>query len=116
MILLIGQSDVRAPIVYVRFRCVSWLSALIVVAVGCGGEPLASTDVATSAAPVVGGTPATACQWPTTVSIQGCTATLVHPKLVTLAAHCLTGADVPTEVLFGEDDGRPARRVPVETC
>jgi MYXO-CTERM domain-containing protein len=87
--------------------------ALFFLAVGCGSEPPA--DVAEFGAPVVGGTLATSCQWPTALSVRGCTATLVHPKLVTLAAHCL-GGDVPTEVLFGEDAGRPARRIAVETC
>jgi MYXO-CTERM domain-containing protein len=90
------------------------LSALCLLAVGCGSEP--RVDVAEFGAPVVGGTLATGCQWPTTLYVRGCTATLVHPKLVTLAAHCLVGGDAPNEVLFGEDAGRPERRIAVETC
>jgi Trypsin len=92
------------------------MAALVLLAGGCGGGSLASDDLATSADPVVGGTPATTCQWPTAVRIQGCTATLVHPRLVTLAAHCLDGGDLPKEILFGEDARHPERRVSIETC
>jgi hypothetical protein len=40
---------------------------------------------------VIGGTPATDCQWPTTVRIDPsqCTGTLIHPRIVTTAAHCM---------------------------
>jgi MYXO-CTERM domain-containing protein len=42
---------------------------------------------------VIGGTPATDCQWPSTVRIDPaqCTGTLIHPRIVTTAAHCMTG-------------------------
>lgn len=41
---------------------------------------------------VIGGTPATDCQWPTTVRIDPsqCTGTLIHPRIVTTAAHCMS--------------------------
>lgn len=65
---------------------------------------------------VYGGTPADACQWPTTVAMQGagslCTGTLVHPEIVLYAAHC----EAPTVVRFGERADAPARTVPVDHC
>jgi MYXO-CTERM domain-containing protein len=43
--------------------------------------------------PIVGGNLATTCAWPTTVMMMGssvvCTGTLVHPRVVVTAAHCL---------------------------
>jgi hypothetical protein len=110
----------QSPYVHVHSASsVAWrpsvATTLVVLTIGCSSEPLTSNDLATSAEPVVDGMLATTCQWPTALSIDGCTGTLVHPKLVTLAAHCL-GTNLPSEVLFGEDDGRPERRVPIETC
>jgi hypothetical protein len=39
---------------------------------------------------VVGGSAVTACNWPTTVVLptSGCSGTLIHPRVVTTAAHC----------------------------
>jgi hypothetical protein len=43
---------------------------------------------------VIGGTPANDCQWPSTVRIDPaqCTGTLIHPRVVATAAHCMSGA------------------------
>jgi MYXO-CTERM domain-containing protein len=71
---------------------------------GSGDEPL-----------IYGGLPAQVCQWPTTVLMDSgnglCSGTLVHPELVTYAAHC----PQPAVVTFGEAQGG-ARTVPVEHC
>jgi MYXO-CTERM domain-containing protein len=55
---------------------------------------------------IFNGEPAAPCAWPTTVLIQNgpslCTGTLVHPQVVSYAAHC--GAN-GTTVTFGENSG-----------
>ncbi|MGH1344379.1 MAG: trypsin-like serine protease [Nannocystales bacterium] len=52
---------------------------------------------------VYGGAPAEVCQWPTTVAVTGggglCTGALVHPRLITYAAHC---GDGEKQIRFGE--------------
>jgi MYXO-CTERM domain-containing protein len=62
------------------------------------------------------GTPAENCQWPTTVTLFGggglCTGTLVHPQIVTTAAHC----GHPAQISFGETAFSPEREVAVDHC
>jgi hypothetical protein len=62
---------------------------------------------------ITGGQLATECQFPTTVLLNGCSGTLVHPLIVTTAAHCGTGHKT---AIFGETRTRPARRVAIEYC
>ena len=52
------------------------------------------------------------CQWPTTLLVNGCTATLVHPRVVTTAAHCGT----PSVVRFGEGSNKIVASVPIDFC
>jgi len=82
----------------------------LVVALACTAEP---TPIEVTERPIVGGQTATTCQWPTTVLLSGCTGTLVHPLIVTTAAHCGTGHRMAT---FGETSAMAARRVPIEYC
>ncbi|MEM6293624.1 MAG: S1 family peptidase [Myxococcota bacterium] len=60
---------------------------------------------------VYGGTPAEVCQWPTTVAVTGggglCTGALVHPRLVTYAAHC---GDGNKQIRFGESSTQALTR------
>jgi len=55
---------------------------------GASEVPLSETI-----SPIVGGNLAAPCEWPTTVMMMGssvvCTGTLVHPRVVVTAAHCL---------------------------
>lgn len=72
-----------------------------------------------SSEPVIsGGTEAEPCQWPTTVAIRPtpgtlCSATLVHPRVLVTAAHCV---GEPPEARFGETSAGPARTVPIAWC
>ena len=65
---------------------------------------LANGDVDEKEPRIYNGMPAQPCAWPTTVAVQNggslCTGTLVHPQLVTYAAHC--GA-ANTRIRFGEN-------------
>ncbi|MGB1701190.1 MAG: trypsin-like serine protease, partial [Nannocystaceae bacterium] len=62
---------------------------------------------------IYGGTPTPICAWPTTVSLGGCTGTLVHPRVVVYAAHCGGNQNA---VAFGENQGAPALTVGTEFC
>jgi MYXO-CTERM domain-containing protein len=82
------------------------LIALCTVAISTTARADDSLTVEPMEQQVFGGAEATPCQWPTTVSVSGggglCSGALVHPSLVTMAAHCGEGSKT---IRFGEDDG-----------
>ena len=72
---------------------------------------------------IVNGTAAGACEFPSAVAIIEedetpvmCSGTLVHPNVVTLAAHCIIPERPIVAVGFGEDGLAPARTIPVDEC
>jgi hypothetical protein len=80
--------------------------------------------ISQAALPIVGGTEASTCQWPSAVMIVGswvCTGTLVHPRAVVTAKHCLmnekkTAMLTPSMVGFGESRSQWAKTVNVSRC
>src|SRR5689334_8805581 len=87
--------------------------------IGCAPPPDAPPAVDELVQPVVGGTNAGGCQFPTAVLVllSGglCTGTLVNSKLVTFAAHCQLAGTVRA-IYFGENASAPARKADVQSC
>jgi hypothetical protein len=61
---------------------------------------------------IYGGGPVSPCEWPTTVSLGGCTGTLVHPQVVIYAAHCGS----VSEVFIGDSIYGQGRTLQPERC
>ena len=89
------------PMVLRACICI-WMAVLV----ACQQEtelPAEVEPVLTKAA-VVGGKEVSVCQFPSTVSVAGCTGTLIHPRVVTTAAHCLNGGSATIRFGGGRND------------
>lgn len=94
------------------------MKAVLIAAVAVWPATASAEELVGASDPVgiYGGTPVGACAWPTTVFVNDCTGTLVHPSVVVLAAHCIVKGGQVTEALFGEDYNQPVRTVAVASC
>ncbi len=92
--------------------------AFIVPHAAHAGDAISAGEQADPTTHIFSGIEADTCQWPMVVSIGNfsiCTATLVHPRLITTAAHCLEGG-TPNAARFGESFGSPVASVPIDFC
>lgn len=83
-------------------RIVATVSPAVVVLLGLGAAVANAAPLVSPSDPsaIIGGGPSLSCAWPSTVFLENCTGTLIHPEIVVYAAHC--GAD-RERVWFGED-------------
>jgi MYXO-CTERM domain-containing protein len=95
-----------------------WGAAFVCGLAACSA-PSEPEDLATAEAPIVGGQETPVCAWPTTVSFSkgnaGCTATLIHPKMISIAAHCIEGGG-SAEIDFGDTTNQSRRNVAITRC
>ena len=65
---------------------------------------------------IYGGTETEGCQFPTTLMLNGCTATLVSPHVIITAAHCMGDTDAPPDFRMGNVVNAPTQLIPVDYC
>ena len=102
-------------------RSVAAAGFLVAIPASAGAAPL--LDMPPDPQHIAGGTEVPECAYPAAVAMlrfgfPHCTGSLVHPRVVLYAAHCLGEffEDPATEVGFGEDADNLDRIVPVDFC
>ena len=99
------------------------VAALGLLSPGCDSRP-GNLPVSRTALPIVGGNLATTCEWPTAIMLVGplvaCSGTLVSPRVVVTARHCLIDESgnptPPTSIGLGETRNEWAKTVAVSQC
>ena len=77
------------------------------------GQPATDNVVIFTDERIAHGTDAAECAFPAVVQRNGCSATLVHPRLIIYASHCDASLSITK---FGESSDSPARQVGVTKC
>ena len=62
------------------------------------------------------GTETDGCQFPTTLMLNGCTATLVSPHVIITAGHCMGDTDGPPDFRMGNIVSSPTQLLATEYC
>jgi MYXO-CTERM domain-containing protein len=107
----------RRPACLLAAAAFGWFS------LGCDSRP-SQGPLSETTFFIVGGNLATTCAWPTTVMMVGssvvCTGTLVHPRVVVTAAHCLLddsgGLPAFTSIGLGETSNPWAKTLAIAGC
>lgn len=82
-------------------------------AAAAGTQPTDTLGQPVDPLAIYGGEPAGACEFPSAGTLGSCTATLVHPQLITYAAHCGTNY---SSVKFADDANGPGITASTQTC
>jgi hypothetical protein len=111
-----GPSGIYTGMMIMRRLGLGFAVAIGIALGACGEQPGDGASIVDRISnAIVGGQEASQCMWPTCLQAGGCTNTLVHPRLVISAGHCLGGASTMGvgSASFGE--GSPFARTVMKT-
>lgn len=118
----LSSSRPRCPMkLLLSHSAVSLLSALPSLAEPSKAYSAPSVEDSPASLSIIGGDVSKTCHFPSTIALSragggkqfGCTGTLIHPRVMTTAYHCLNGK-TKLSVVFGEDWKKPQIEVEAE--